>query len=164
MRSYGVTMRFQSKKGLGAFELYTGRCSRPFYLSVHADGEDGQRKSWSKAGRDGKVADTGECRALEQLYAYWLEKGQAWKGSEIRNRETSRGTKWLAGFIETKRLANISDRARLLAASRVELCRGEYHMIGNGYSGMGTKAPDWAQMALTKCIALNDHGWKSFEA
>lgn len=81
MRSYGVTMRFQSKKGLGAFE-------RPFTPEDAHDlftyqfmpiGEDGQRKSWSKAGRDGmEVADTGErCRALEQLYAYWLEKGHS---------------------------------------------------------------------------------------
>ena len=79
MRSYGVTMRFQSKKGLGAFE-------RPFTPEDAHDlftyqfmpiGEDGQRKSWSKSGRGGmEVADTGErCQALEQLYAYWMEKG-----------------------------------------------------------------------------------------
>lgn len=81
MQSYGVTMRFQSKKGLGAFE-------RPFTPEDAHDlftyqfmpiGENGQRKSWSKGGRDGmEVADTGErCRALEQLYAYWMEKGHS---------------------------------------------------------------------------------------
>ena len=79
MCTYGVTMRFQSKKGLGAFE-------RPFTPEDAHDlftyqfmpiGEDGQRKSWSKTGRCGmEVATTGErCRALEQLYTYWLEKG-----------------------------------------------------------------------------------------
>ena len=41
-----------------------------------------------------------------------------------------------------------------------------HHLIGNGYSGMETKAPDWAQMALTHEMHqhLHDHGWKSFEA
>lgn len=41
-----------------------------------------------------------------------------------------------------------------------------HHLIGNGYSGMGTKAPDWAQMALTHNLhaELHNHGWKSFEA
>lgn len=79
MRGYGVTMRFQSKKGLGQFE-------RPFTAEDAHDlftyqfmpiGEGGKRKSWSKSGRDGmEVATTGErCQALERLYAYWLEKG-----------------------------------------------------------------------------------------
>ena len=41
-----------------------------------------------------------------------------------------------------------------------------HHIIGHGYSGMGTKAPDWAQMALTHELhdELHRHGWKAFEA
>lgn len=41
-----------------------------------------------------------------------------------------------------------------------------HHIIGNGYSGMGTKSPDWAQMALTHELhsELHNHGWKSFES
>lgn len=41
-----------------------------------------------------------------------------------------------------------------------------HHLIGHGYSGMGTKAPDWAQMALTHDLhtELHNHGWKAFEA
>lgn len=41
-----------------------------------------------------------------------------------------------------------------------------HHIIGHGYSGMGTKAPDWAQMALTHEFhsELHDKGWKAFEA
>ena len=41
-----------------------------------------------------------------------------------------------------------------------------HHLIGNGYSGMGTKAADWAQMALTHDLhnELHQHGWKAFEA
>ena len=40
-----------------------------------------------------------------------------------------------------------------------------HHLIGHGYSGMGTKSPDWAQMALTHELhqELHDKGWKSFE-
>lgn len=41
-----------------------------------------------------------------------------------------------------------------------------HHLIGNGYSGMGTKSPDWAQMALTHELhtELHSYGWKAFEA
>jgi hypothetical protein len=41
-----------------------------------------------------------------------------------------------------------------------------HHLIGHGYSGMGTKAPDWAQMALTHELhtELHNHGWKAFES
>lgn len=41
-----------------------------------------------------------------------------------------------------------------------------HHIIGHGYSGMGTKAPDWAQMALTHELhdELHRHGWKAFES
>lgn len=41
-----------------------------------------------------------------------------------------------------------------------------HHIIGHGYSGMGTKAPDWAQMALTHELhsELHNNGWKAFEA
>lgn len=41
-----------------------------------------------------------------------------------------------------------------------------HHLIGNGYSGMGTKAPDWAQMALTHDLhsELHNGGWKAFES
>lgn len=41
-----------------------------------------------------------------------------------------------------------------------------HHLIGHGYSGMGTKAPDWAQMALTHELhsELHNNGWKAFEA
>lgn len=41
-----------------------------------------------------------------------------------------------------------------------------HHLIGHGYSGMGTKAPDWAQMVLTNELhtELHNHGWKAFEA
>lgn len=40
-----------------------------------------------------------------------------------------------------------------------------HHLIGNGYSGMGTKAPDYLQMALSHDLhlELHNHGWKSFE-
>lgn len=40
-----------------------------------------------------------------------------------------------------------------------------HHIIGNGYSGMGTKAPDFLQMALHPSLhqELHDKGWKSFE-
>ena len=40
-----------------------------------------------------------------------------------------------------------------------------HHIIGNGYSGMGTKAPDYLQMALCDPLhrELHDKGWKSFE-
>ena len=40
-----------------------------------------------------------------------------------------------------------------------------HHLIGHGYSGMGTKSPDWAQMALTHELhqELHDKGWKSLE-
>lgn len=40
-----------------------------------------------------------------------------------------------------------------------------HHIIGNGYSGMGTKAPDYLQCALTHELhqELHNHGWKSFE-
>ena len=40
-----------------------------------------------------------------------------------------------------------------------------HHLIGNGYSGMGTKAPDFLQMALTHELhqELHTHGHKSFE-
>ena len=40
-----------------------------------------------------------------------------------------------------------------------------HHIIANGYSGMGTKAPDFLQMALTHELhqELHDKGWKSFE-
>ena len=81
MRSYGVTMRFQSKKGLGGFE-------RPFneddahelftsmFMPVDANG---RRKSWSKSGRDGmEPPDTGErVHAMGRLYQYWLDKGHS---------------------------------------------------------------------------------------
>lgn len=81
MKLYGVTMRFQSKKGLGAFERpFTPEDAHDlFTYQFMSIGEGGQRKSWSKAGRDGMdVADTGDrCRALEQLYAYWLERGHS---------------------------------------------------------------------------------------
>lgn len=41
-----------------------------------------------------------------------------------------------------------------------------HHLIGNGYSGMGTKIGDWAQMALTHDLHtdLHSYGWKAFEA
>ena len=41
-----------------------------------------------------------------------------------------------------------------------------HHLIGHGHSGMGTKAPDWMQMALTHHLhsELHQHGWKAFEA
>lgn len=40
-----------------------------------------------------------------------------------------------------------------------------HHIIGYGYSGMGTKAPDYLQMALCDSLhrELHDNGWKSFE-
>ena len=40
-----------------------------------------------------------------------------------------------------------------------------HHIIGHGYSGMGTKSPDWAQMALTHELhsELHSKGHKSFE-
>lgn len=40
-----------------------------------------------------------------------------------------------------------------------------HHIIGHGYSAMGTKAGDWAQMALTHELhqELHNHGWKAFE-
>lgn len=41
-----------------------------------------------------------------------------------------------------------------------------HHLIGHGYSGMGTKTADWMQMALTHELhqELHNHSWKSFEA
>ena len=41
-----------------------------------------------------------------------------------------------------------------------------HHIIGHGYSGMGTKAPDFLQMALSHELhtELHDKGWKSFES
>lgn len=40
-----------------------------------------------------------------------------------------------------------------------------HHIIGNGYSGMGTKAPDYLQMALSHDLhnELHSQGHKSFE-
>jgi len=40
-----------------------------------------------------------------------------------------------------------------------------HHIIGHGYSGIATKAPDYLQMALSHELhtELHDHGWKSFE-
>jgi hypothetical protein len=40
-----------------------------------------------------------------------------------------------------------------------------HHLIGCGYSGMGTKSPDYLQMALCDSLhrELHDKGWKSFE-
>lgn len=40
-----------------------------------------------------------------------------------------------------------------------------HHIIGDGYSGMGTKAPDYLQCALSHDLHqdLHNHGWKSFE-
>ena len=40
-----------------------------------------------------------------------------------------------------------------------------HHIIGCGYSGMGTKAADYLQMALCDPLhrELHDKGWKSFE-
>lgn len=40
-----------------------------------------------------------------------------------------------------------------------------HHLIGLGYSGMGTKAPDYLQMALSHFhhMELHQHGWKAFE-
>lgn len=40
-----------------------------------------------------------------------------------------------------------------------------HHLIGHGYSAMGSKSPDWAQMALTHDLhsELHDKGWKAFE-
>jgi len=41
-----------------------------------------------------------------------------------------------------------------------------HHIIGSGYSAMGSKAPDWTQMALSHHLhqELHQHGWKAFEA
>lgn len=41
-----------------------------------------------------------------------------------------------------------------------------HHIIGNGFSGIGTKAPDWAQMPLCHRLhmELHDNGWRSFES
>ena len=41
-----------------------------------------------------------------------------------------------------------------------------HHLIGHGYSTMGSKAPDWAQMALTHELhqELHSKGWKAFES
>lgn len=41
-----------------------------------------------------------------------------------------------------------------------------HHLIGNGYSATGTKAPDTLQMALKHDLhnELHNHGWKQFEA
>ncbi|AUR86953.1 protein of unknown function DUF968 [Vibrio phage 1.091.O._10N.286.52.B12] len=40
-----------------------------------------------------------------------------------------------------------------------------HHLIGHGYSAMGSKSPDWAQIALTHDLhsELHDKGWKAFE-
>lgn len=40
-----------------------------------------------------------------------------------------------------------------------------HHIIGHGYSGIGTKAPDFLQCAITNDLhrELHDHGWKAFE-
>lgn len=40
-----------------------------------------------------------------------------------------------------------------------------HHLIGYGYSGMGTKAADYLQMSLCDPLhrELHDKGWKSFE-
>lgn len=40
-----------------------------------------------------------------------------------------------------------------------------HHIIGNGYSAMGSKAPDWTQMALSHHLhqELHNFGWKAFE-
>jgi len=40
-----------------------------------------------------------------------------------------------------------------------------HHLIGNGYSGMGTKAPDYLQCALTHELhsELHNRGHKAFE-
>lgn len=40
-----------------------------------------------------------------------------------------------------------------------------HHLIGHGYSGMGTKAGDHLQMALTHELhqELHDKSWKAFE-
>lgn len=40
-----------------------------------------------------------------------------------------------------------------------------HHLIGHGYSAMGSKSPDWAQIALTHELhsELHDKGWKAFE-
>jgi hypothetical protein len=41
-----------------------------------------------------------------------------------------------------------------------------HHIIGHGYSGMGTKASDCYQMALSHemHMELHNKGWKAFEA
>jgi hypothetical protein len=40
-----------------------------------------------------------------------------------------------------------------------------HHIIGHGYSGTGTKAPDFLQMAMTHTLhdEIHRHGWKVFE-
>lgn len=40
-----------------------------------------------------------------------------------------------------------------------------HHIIGHGYSGVGTKAPDYLQIAITHDLhqELHQHGWKAFE-
>lgn len=45
-------------------------------------------------------------------------------------------------------------------------CPVNHHIIGNGYSGIGTKAPDYLQAALSHELhmELHDKGWKSFES
>ena len=41
-----------------------------------------------------------------------------------------------------------------------------HHIIGYGYGGMATKAPDYLQMALSHELhcELHNQGWRSFEA
>lgn len=41
-----------------------------------------------------------------------------------------------------------------------------HHLIGYGFGGMGTKAPDYLQMPLCHMLhqELHDKGWKAFEA
>lgn len=50
-----------------------------------------------------------------------------------------------------------------VTGSNIEIVN--HHIIGHGYSGMGTKAPDWAQIAITHNLhqELHNHGWKAFE-
>ncbi|CAH9016738.1 putative protein of unknown function DUF968 [Vibrio phage 242E40-1] len=40
-----------------------------------------------------------------------------------------------------------------------------HHLIGHGYSAMGSKAPDFLQMAMTHDLhqELHQHGWRAFE-
>lgn len=81
MQSYGVTMRFQSPKGVGTFErAFNEDDAHELFTSMFMPVDDnGRRKSWSKSGRDGmESADTGErVHAMERLYQYWLERGHS---------------------------------------------------------------------------------------